>query len=331
MALTQTLGNRTYTYSHCLGSLFAFTGPVDLALGNKGVVYVPSRGPDPGYPQGGLQRWTKWDLEEDVKIVEGGEQGKEDGQFLWAGGLALDQDENVYITDEYLNRVSIFATDGTFLRKWGTPGSGPGELQGPAGIRFDGDYNLLIAESGNNRVQKFTKDGKFISSWSGLGDLNMPFGLHIDAKGDIFVADWGNNRVQQYTAEGEFIRQFGTSGSGAGGLSRPTGIATDKDGDVYIADWGNNRVQVFNTESEPLMSLYGDARELSKSSAIFVNANPDFVKARKRADTSKEWSFRRPIAVAVNDDNQVLVIESISGRIQVYQKEEDYIEPQFNL
>ena len=44
MALIQTIGERTYTYSHCVGSLFAFTAPTDLVLGAKGVVYSPSLG-----------------------------------------------------------------------------------------------------------------------------------------------------------------------------------------------------------------------------------------------------------------------------------------------
>lgn len=335
MALTQTIGERTYTYSHCVGSLFAFTAPTDLVLGAKGVVYAPSRGADPGYPLGGRQRWTKWDLEEDVKIVDASDQGSNDGELLWPTALALGPDGNVYVTDEYLNRVSIFSDDGAYLRKWGTPGSGEGQLDGPTGMRFDGEGNVYIAESRNNRVQKFTADGKFLSTWgkegSGPGEFNMPYGIHIDCHGDVFVADWGNDRIQKFSPDGELLAQFGSSGSGTGELQRPTGLATDKDGDVYVADWGNNRVQVFDADGEIITSFYGDARELSKSATTFISANSDFVKARKRADTSLEWAFRRPAAVAVNEDNQILIIESISGRIQIYQKEEDYLDPQFNL
>ncbi len=335
MALIQTIGERTYTYSHCVGSLFAFTAPSDLVLGAKGVAYVPSRGVDPGYPQGGLQRWSKWDLEDDVKIVDGGSQGFDDGQLIWPAGISLAPDGRVFVTDEYMNRVSVYADDGEYLGKWGEAGDAKGQIDGPTGIRFDAEGNVYVAESRNNRVQKFTADGRRLSAWgregSGPGEFNMPYGLHIDRHGDVYVADWGNDRVQKFTPGGEFIAQFGSPGSGTGQLRRPTGVATDRDGDVYVADWGNNRVQAYDAEGDIITSFYGDARELSKSAVVFVSANSDFVKARKRADTSLEWAFRRPSAVAVNEDNQILIIESISGRIQVYQKEEDYIDPQFNL
>ena len=335
MALTQTIGERTYTYDHCIGSLFAFTAPTDLVLGENGTAYVVSRGSDPGYPLGGKQRWSKWDLEEDLKIVDAGGQGFDDGDFMWPAGLSIGPDDNVYVSDEYLNHISIFSDDGAYRGKWGTQGKDNGQLDGPTGIRFDNEGNLYVAESRNHRIQKFTADGKFISAWgregSGPSEFSMPYGLHIDRDGDVFVADWGNDRVQKFSPGGEFLSQFGSSGAGTGELQRPTGMATDSDGDVYVADWGNNRVQVYNAGGEAVTSFYGDARELSKSATVFVNANSDFVKARKRADTSLEWNFRRPSAVAVNDDNQILIIESISGRIQVYQKEEDYLDPQFNL
>ena len=52
MALIQTIGERTYTYDHCVGSLFAFTAPTDLVLGENGTAYVVSRGLRPWVPLG---------------------------------------------------------------------------------------------------------------------------------------------------------------------------------------------------------------------------------------------------------------------------------------
>ena len=335
MALINTVGERTYTYDYCFGSLFTFTAPADIIMGPKPSVYVVSWGVDPGYPLGQRQAWSKWDTAEDTKMAEGGGQGSEDGLFLWPAAIDRDKAGNVYVADEYLNRISVFADDGPFLSKWGTPGSGEGQLEGPTGMRFDGEENLYIVESRNNRVQKFTKDGKFLAQWgqegSGPGEFNRPSKLHIDSAGSVFVADWGNDRVQKFSADGEFLAQYGSSGSSTGELLHPTGVATDRDGDVYVADWGNNRVQVYDAGGEFITSFYGDARELGKSAGSFINANPDFVKARKRADTSQEWAFRRPTAVAVDEDNRIYIAEAISGRVQVYLKEDDYVDPQFNL
>ncbi len=335
MALIQTIGERTYTYSHCVGSLFAFTAPSDMVLGPNGTAYVVSRGGDPGYPLGGRQHWSKWDLEDDVKIVEAGGQGTGKGEMMWPSGIDMGPNGNVYISDEYMNHVNIFADGGDFLGSWGASGPGAGQLGGPTGIRFDADGNVYVAESKNNRIQKFAADGEYLGGWGeagdGAGQFSMPYGLHIDRHGDVFVADWGNDRIQKFTPDGEFLLQFGSSGTEIGQLQRPTGLATDSEGDVYVADWGNNRVQAYDETGDIITAFYGDARELSKSATIFIRANSDFVKARRRADTSKEWAFRRPSAIAVNDQNQILIIESISGRIQIYQKDDDYLDPQFNL
>ncbi|MBM3925746.1 MAG: hypothetical protein FJ320_07115 [SAR202 cluster bacterium] len=335
MALLQTSKGRTYSFSHCVGTLFAWSAPTDMALGEKDTIYVASRSYDPGGPFGPPQRWTKWDLIDDTRIFDAGSPGTGDGEFLWPSSIALDAQGSVYVADEYLNRISVFTTEGQFVGKWGTAGEGPGQLAGPVGMRFHRDGNLYVSESGNHRVQKFSKDGKPLGQWGryggGPGELNMPYGLHIDDDGNIFVADWGNDRVQKLSPDGTFIMHFGHPGTGPGQLQRPTSVATDKDGDVYVADWGNNRVNIYAKDGEFIMSLYGDARELSKSGKAFIDANPDIAKARRRADTSVEWGFRRPSAVLVDGQNRLLVIESISGRIQFYQKEDGYSDPQFNL
>jgi DNA-binding beta-propeller fold protein YncE len=336
MALTITVGSRTYNYSHCIGTLYTSRGGQDYVLDshNEDVMYVISRAGGADVPFGAIQRWAKWDLVKDEAIFETSTLGTEDGNFLWPAGVAQGPDGNIYISDEYLNRISVFSSQkGAFLGKWGVAGTGRGQVNGPAGMRFDKEGNLYVVESQNNRVQKFTKDGRSLGMWgekgSGPGQFDTPFGIHIDANGDVFVADWGNNRVQKFSPDGRFLKEFGAAG--AGRLLRPTGIATDADGDVYVADWGNDRLQIFDADANPIASLYGDARELSKQGQRVINANPDFVKARRRADTTAEWKFFRPIAVTVNSRNEIIVMESLSGRLQVYKKEKDYVEAQFNL
>ena len=115
----------------------------------------------------------------------------------------------MYVTDEWLNRVSIFDKDGNFLRDWGMAGSGDGEFNGPSGIAIDPQDVLYIVDSRNHRVQKFTKDGEFLAKWGSLGSaegqFNAPWGITIDQQGHVYVADHKNHRVQKFTPDGEFI------------------------------------------------------------------------------------------------------------------------------
>ena len=143
----------------------------------------------------------------------------DDGSLVWPTAIAFDRDWNVYVTDEWLNRVSIFSKDGDYISKWEErPGSGDGELNRPSGMAFDADDNVYVVDSGNNRIQKFTKDGRFLAKWgtagSGPGQFNMPWGIAIDREGDVYVADWRNDRIQKFSPDGQFLMQFGTSGTG---------------------------------------------------------------------------------------------------------------------
>ena len=103
----------------------------------------------------------------------------------------MDSSQNVYVADDWLNRISVFDKDGEFLSKWGTGGSGNGQISKPCGLTFDSDDNLLVADAGNNRIQKFSKDGKLLAKWgeagSSQGQINVPWGLTIDSRGDVYV------------------------------------------------------------------------------------------------------------------------------------------------
>ena len=250
----------------------------------------------------------------------------DDGSLVWPTCIALDSQQTVYISDELLNRISMFTKDGEYIGKWEErPGTGDGELDRPSGMAFDAEENLYIVDSGNNRVQKFTKDGAFLSKWgtggSGEGELNMPWGITIDSNGDVYIADWRNDRIQKFTPDGKFLKQFGESGTGEGQLNRPTGVAVDKDGVVYVADWLNNRLQVFGPDGTFATMRTGDAT-MSAWGKDKLDANPEMWGERERAPgLEREKDIWAPTGVTVDDDFNVFVVDTPRSRIQVYQKQ----------
>ena len=42
------------------------------------------------------------------------------GSLVWPTSIALDREENLYVSDEWLNRIAIFTKDGDWLGAWGT-------------------------------------------------------------------------------------------------------------------------------------------------------------------------------------------------------------------
>ena len=326
---------RVYNYSHTIGRNATggpgFRHPADLALGSDKTIYVINQGDE--FQQ--CQRVSVITVDEEF-IRDFGGSGQGDGQFTWPVAIALDKQENVYVVDEWLNRISIFDKEGAFIGKWGTPGKGEGELSSPGGLAFDGDDNVYITEELNHRVQKFTKDGEFILGWGnegvGPGEFNRPWGITIDGAGDVYVADWHNDRVQKFTPNGEYLATFGTSGSNAGEVHLPSDVAVDSEGDVYIVDWWNNKVEVYDPDGVPLTTFRGDAEQLSKWAQEAVDANPDYIKARLRVKSLEpQWRFTRPTSIEIADDGKVLIADNQRARIQVYQKESNWVDPQFNL
>ena len=323
MARAHALLRAGFPYLKTLGMRRVTSNPVDLALGKEGRLYVLSRS-----ELATEIRRLSW---EDENLGTIGGPGTEDGKFRWPVCVVLDEDENLYVSDEALNRISIFNKAGAFLGKWGEAGTGAGQLNRPAGMAFDPEGNLYVVDSLNHRVQSFTRAGTFLRTWgapgSAPGQLHLPMGMAVDANGDVYVADWGNHRVQKFSADGRLQLSLGAKGSDRGQFNRPTGVAVDLHGDIYVADWGNHRVQLFNPEGKYVEQFLGDAT-LSKMARTYVLANPKPLRLREMAWLEPQKRFHGPVSVKVDAAFRLYVADCGPHRIQVYQKEADVLGPE---
>src|SRR6266545_7115321 len=84
--------------------------------------------------------------------------------FDYPEAIAVDGSGNIYVGDRQ-NRIQVFNSAGTFLRKWGSEGSGDGQFLNPSGIAIDGSGNVYVADSGNSRIQVFDSSGNFLRKW----------------------------------------------------------------------------------------------------------------------------------------------------------------------
>ena len=320
-------------FSHTIGrnSLFGpgFFWPVFVARGPGELLYVVSRAP--GYHPEAV-RISVCTVEEEFisdfgrGVTEPGPHSHNhaDGSLVWPTSLALDREGNIYVADDWLNRVSIFDKDGEYLGKWGKAGTWDGEINRPSGIAFDKDDNLYLVDSLNNRIQIFTKDGHFLAKWGrqgrGDGELNEPWGIDIDRNGNIYIADWRNDRIQKFSPDGQFQMKFGGPGKGEGEFNRPTGVAVDGDGVIYVTDWLNNRLQVFDADGTFITQRTGDAT-VSKWGKEKLDANSYMWEERERAYAlERERLFWGPTHVEVDSQNRIFVADTARSRIQVYAK-----------
>ena len=59
------------------------------------------------------------------------------------------------MADRENHRIQVFDSEGNFIAKWGTQGTGDGELERPYTLIVDRLGYVYVADAGNNRIQVF--------------------------------------------------------------------------------------------------------------------------------------------------------------------------------
>jgi DNA-binding beta-propeller fold protein YncE len=312
-----------------------FANPVSLAVSSDDRIFVLNRS-DPVLAH--AIRVGICTLEEEHIGEFGDGSGEGDTQFRLPTGIAFDSQDRLYVTDEYLNRVTVFDSSGHFLGKWGQSGRRDGQFNGPAGIAFNSADNAFVVDQHNNRVQKFNRDGEYLLQWghggSNAGELDLPWGVTVDSEDNVYVADWRNDRVQKFTPDGRFLAAFGEPGDGDGQFHRPSDVAVDCEGIIYVADWGNERVQVLAPNGAFQTKERGQAT-LSKWAEEFYASNPDESTTRDvsnlfptlpdhstpyQVSSQTEAYFWGPTSVTLDKEGRLYVTESNRHRVQVFQR-----------
>jgi DNA-binding beta-propeller fold protein YncE len=159
-----------------------------------------------------------------------GSNGDGLGEFFGPAGLNISKNTgNIYVTDQYNNRIQVLSPEGTPLFAFGSKGSGPGQLREAIGVELDEFDNVYVADSVNSRVQVFDKDGNFLTSYGEPvrnaegeivppptrggppfsdpldltpGVFNWTGGAHYD-RGKLYVGDFFQGRVQVLNVQGQ--------------------------------------------------------------------------------------------------------------------------------
>ena len=182
-------------------------------------------------------------------VLSFGGEGSSAGMFDLPWGVAVNERNEIAVTDGDNNRVQIFSSDGTYLRSFGSMGDQEGEFNEPTGIAYLNNGNTVVADSENNRLQIFTEQGEYLTQIGGEGNLdhqfNYPWGLSVDSDGNIIVADSNNKLIKIFTPSGQFLRKFG----GEDLLVDPCHCIR-KDQYFIVSDWGDHSIKVFNTDGD---------------------------------------------------------------------------------
>lgn len=182
-----------------------FAGPIGVAVNSHGNVYIANLG------MGWVQEFTG------------------DGTYINAWpihhsprAIAIDKDDNFYVTTVETPCISKFDADGNPLMQWGSSGLGDGEFNYPSGISVDAEGNVFVVDFGNRRIQKFSPDGVFLEKWGSGGDGEGQFS-------DVFGISVLNSKLVTQS----ILPQYASLN------------AQPDDSSVFVADAGTGSIQIF--------------------------------------------------------------------------------------
>ena len=262
------------------------------------------------------------------------------GMFLEPQHLAIDLDNNIYVTDLGNSRVQQFDSQGNYIMSWGSQGSEPGQFSNPSGIAV-ADGSIFVVDNKLNKVQKFDSEGNFVLAWGTPGNDNgqfkSPNGIAITDDKFIYVVDTGNSRIQKFTFDGQYISSFGQSGTRMGNLVSPIDIAIDNVGNLFVTDPGNYRINIYNSDGnfqKTFNSSFGGVSIIPEGIIFDENNRFYFVDSRNNRiihsnDSGLSLSifgqmgigpsqFKFPIDVAVSSDGFLYVTDTQGHRIQKF-------------
>ena len=330
--LTISVKGRVLDYSRVVGGR-AFRGITYATLGDGNDVFIITRDT---YGSEILKTTIGLEIDDEEEILSFSKINKGIFDHSWPTCAAFNNGK-LYVTDELKNCVTVFNTEGQFIKEFGSLGNNTGSFDRPSGIAIDSDNNIFVSDTLYHRIQKFSYEGEFILQFGSHGpkegQLDSPWGMSLDRSGDLLVVDHLNNRVQKFSSDGEYRDTFGNKGTKAEILDHPTDIAVDMDGDIYVSDWANDRIQIFDENGTHITAVFGAAIELSKWQRQYVGGNPDVYKARRRVATLEpEKHFALPVGVTYDvEKSRLLVVDSQRWRIQIFNKLTNYSDPQFNI
>jgi len=222
----------------------------------------------------------------------------EPGKLSSPRGVAADGKGHVWVVDRDNDRVVEYDELGTFIRQFGSGGSGNGQFNNPWGVAVTPAGNVWVTDQGNARVQEFNEKGEFIQKFGTKvvgehaqnAEFVEPEGIAVGPGGTLWISDPVESRLAQFkenvSSESErFIRN-----ASGGGLLKPSGVAMDAAGDVWVADESANKLLQYSPEGA-------------------------FIKAIGSSG-SGNGQFSSPKGIAVSEAGDLFVVDRGNSRVE---------------
>ena len=182
--------------------------------------------------------YTYDDEDQLVRKIGSGSRGYQSGQFDDPDGVAFDDEDHLYITDNY--RIQKFTIDGNYLLQFGRYGSDDGEMKCPKGLTVH-NGKVYVADCGNNCISVFVIDGTFHQT-IGRGQLGNPTDVAVTSNDELLVINCNHSCIYRYTLDGDYIDKFSNHE-----FCLPHSVTIDPNDFILVTDNFNNQVVIFDS------------------------------------------------------------------------------------
>ena len=210
--------------------------------------------------------------------------------------VAVDAEDNIYVTDSEAGKIFEFEPSGKFRRTIGSLKGGEGFFKRPTGIAIDSAaQRIYITDTLRDKVFVLDMNGSVLQTigkrGNGEAEFNLPTELLVREQ-NLFVVDAMNFRVQFLDRSGAFQTEVGKLGDSSGTMFRPKGIGLDSEDHLYVVDgmWGV--IQVFDQQGR-LLYYFGN-----------------------RGTGSGQ--FHLPAGLFIDRQDRIFVVDSFNRRVQVF-------------
>ncbi|MFC1770086.1 SMP-30/gluconolactonase/LRE family protein [Nitrospirota bacterium] len=127
--------------------------------------------------------------------------GSEKGGVYYPSHVAVSPEGLLYVVDTMHWRISIFDTEGNYVKSFGEHGDSPGMFGRPKGITISQEGFVFVSDGDFNVIQVFNKDGWPALVFGGLGGapgrFTNPAGMAI-VDNTIYIIDQTGRRLQVF-------------------------------------------------------------------------------------------------------------------------------------
>jgi len=272
------------------------------------------------------------------RVLSFGQEGSAAGMLSNPWGVAVNERDEIAVTDKGNNRIQVFNSDGTYLRSFGRKGDKNGEFDFPTGIGFDKNDNIIVVDTDNHRVQSFSEQGEHLNTFSSKGKLDHqligPHGLSLDSDGNVVVADRFNKLIKIFYPTGQFLRTIG----GENSFAFPF-CCVPYESYLVVSDSDEHCIKIFDTAGKFIYKFgkKGEGEgEFNKPRCLSINKaghlmvcdmwnhrvqvfdlSGNFV-AKFGTKGSGRGELDRPISTAVLSDGRIVVTDFGNNRVQIF-------------